>query len=148
MNMRDITSKLTDAFNNSRMTFEELSDKTGIPKSALHRYMTGETPKIPLDRFEIICKALDLDAAATLGWTYSWDHTIHEWPKVELPPEITIDNEEEEEETKESKPISKERPPVSDSDKAKIYQALGILAKTNKDAAVSLFEALINQGVL
>ena len=131
MDMQKIAHILADAFVNSRMTFDELSEKTGIPKSALHRYMSGETEKIPIDRFEAICNALGLDAPAVLGWkTPSWDHTIHAWEEV--PP---------------TKPVFTPSKP-SDSSKAKIMQAIAALAKTDKEAAVSLLSVLVDQGVI
>ena len=137
MDKQSIAQKLSDAFVNSRMTFDDLSMKTSIPKSALHRYMTGETPKIPLDRFEEICKALGLDAAETLGWTFAWDHTVHKMPAMKLPSEITLEKEEIE-----------QAPAYSQSDKTKMYQALGALAKADPEAAANLFKALVDQGVL
>lgn len=139
MDMLSIATRLAQAFADSRMTFEDLSMKTGIPKSALHRYMTGETPKIPLDRFEAICKALDLDAAETLGWTFSWDHTVHEMPKFALPPEITAPTE---------KSIEWQPTKEPESDKGKIYEALGTLARVDMDSAVEMFKTLVEKKVL
>lgn len=43
------------------MSFQELSDKTGFSKSVLQRYEKGTTKKIPIDRIEIIAKALNID---------------------------------------------------------------------------------------
>ncbi len=43
------------------ISFQELSDKTGFSKSVLQRYEKGTTKKIPIDRIEIIAKALNID---------------------------------------------------------------------------------------
>lgn len=60
------------------MSYYELSKKTGIPKSALHRYATGETPKIPLDRLEIIAEALNCSPAYLMGWEEKDNPTLDE----------------------------------------------------------------------
>lgn len=49
------------------ISYGKLSNATGIPKSALQRYATGETKKIPLDRLESIAKALDASPAYLMG---------------------------------------------------------------------------------
>ena len=39
-----------------------------MPKSALYRYINGDTEKIPIDRFQSICHELKVDAGSLLGW--------------------------------------------------------------------------------
>ena len=41
---------------------------TGVPKSTLQRYATGETTAIPLDRLETIAKATSVSPAYLMGW--------------------------------------------------------------------------------
>lgn len=43
------------------MSYRELSEKTGYSKSVLQRYESGTTKKIPVDRLEVIAKALNID---------------------------------------------------------------------------------------
>jgi len=132
MDMKKVAQIISDAFENADITFDEFSSKTGIPKSALHRYMAGDTEKIPMDRFEAMCNALGLDAPAVLGWKpITWDHTYHELPLQKAPEWIGPDEEQ-------------ELPP----DKARIYSALSSLAKTDRHAAATLFTTLVEQGVL
>ena len=50
------------------VSYGELAKLTGIPKSALQRYATGQTNKIPVDRVEAIAKALNIDPAILFGW--------------------------------------------------------------------------------
>lgn len=69
MNMNNIQRVLLDAFAASGLTYDELAKKTNLPKSALYRYLNGDTEKIPIDRFQAICAELHLDAAHLLGWT-------------------------------------------------------------------------------
>lgn len=66
--MNDIASRIFDAMQKRNLSYGELSAITGIPKSALQRYATGETGKIPLDRIEAIAKATNVTAAYLLGW--------------------------------------------------------------------------------
>lgn len=51
------------------ISYGELSRKTGIAKSALQRYATGETSKIPIDRIEKISYALKTTPEYIIGWT-------------------------------------------------------------------------------
>jgi len=46
---------------------------TGIPKSAIQRYATGETEKIPLDRLELLAQALGISSAYLMGWEEMMD---------------------------------------------------------------------------
>lgn len=52
----------------SKLSYGELSALTGISKSALQRYATGETGKIPPERIEAIARAANVSAAYLLGW--------------------------------------------------------------------------------
>lgn len=66
--MRNVQKDLLDAFASSGLTYDELARRTNIPKSALYRYLNGDTEKIPIDRFQAICSELRLDAGTLLGW--------------------------------------------------------------------------------
>lgn len=66
--MEKIADRIMSAMKNSNTTYIELAQRTGISKSALQRYATGETEKIPLDRLELIAQALDVSAAYLMGW--------------------------------------------------------------------------------
>ena len=73
------------------ISYGELSKRTKIPKSALQRYATGETAKIPLNRIEDISKALQISPAYIMGWSDDphselpsgmqiYDPVVHEIP--------------------------------------------------------------------
>lgn len=66
--MEKISDRLLAAMRDADITYVELAKQTGISKSALQRYATGETEKIPLDRIELIARALNVSAAYLLGW--------------------------------------------------------------------------------
>lgn len=50
------------------ISYREITKGTGIPTSALHRYVTGETDKIPLDRIEKIADFLGTTSEYLVGW--------------------------------------------------------------------------------
>ena len=66
--LKMICNRLRTLIDEKNISYGELSKSTGIPKSALHRYATGETLKIPLDRIESIARVLGVSAAYIMGW--------------------------------------------------------------------------------
>lgn len=66
--MNNIQKGLLVAFESSGLTYDELAKKTNLPKSALYRYLNGDTEKIPIDRFQAVCQELHVDAGTLLGW--------------------------------------------------------------------------------
>ena len=66
--MSKISDRLLDLINANNTSYGELSKITGIPKSALQRYATGETEKIPINRIELLAKTLHSSAEYLLGW--------------------------------------------------------------------------------
>lgn len=69
--MSEISTRILQTILEKDISYGELSDKTGIPKSALQRYATGQTEKIPIDRLQIIAKALGTSAQYLMGWESS-----------------------------------------------------------------------------
>lgn len=66
--MKNIQTSLLSAFESSGLTYDELAKRANLPKSALYRYINGDTEKIPIDRFQSICDELHVDASEILGW--------------------------------------------------------------------------------
>lgn len=66
--MSEISSRILQLITEKGLSYSDLSKSTGISKSALQRYATGETPKIPLDRLELIASALGVSASYLMGW--------------------------------------------------------------------------------
>lgn len=52
-------------------SYQDLADKTGFNKFTLQRYETGKTAKLPLDKAEIIAKALETSVEYLLGLEYA-----------------------------------------------------------------------------
>ena len=66
--MDSISMRLLDAISNSGKSYRELSHETGIAKSAIQRYATGETEKLPIDRVELLAKATGVTPQYLMGW--------------------------------------------------------------------------------
>ncbi len=69
--MSDISKRILDTLNEKDISYGELSERTGIPKSALQRYATGQTEKIPIDRLQEIAKAIGVTTQFLMGWEES-----------------------------------------------------------------------------
>ncbi|WP_281691339.1 helix-turn-helix domain-containing protein [Neglectibacter timonensis] len=66
--MSDISKRILETITCKDISYGDLSDKTGIPKSALQRYATGQTEKIPIDRLEKIASAIGVTTSFLMGW--------------------------------------------------------------------------------
>ena len=66
--MSELSTRILALIEQKDLSYGELADLTGIPKSALQRYATGSTEKIPLPRIEVIAKALGVSSAYLIGW--------------------------------------------------------------------------------
>ena len=69
--MSDISNRILEIILSKDISYGELSKQTGIPKSALQRYATGETEKIPIDRLEKIAIAIGTTTSHLMGWSDS-----------------------------------------------------------------------------
>ena len=67
--MNECARRILGAIQNNKISYSELSYKTNITKSALQRYATGETEKIPINRIKAIATALHCTPEYLLGWT-------------------------------------------------------------------------------
>lgn len=76
--MSEISERMFDSIKKANMSYGELAKITGIPKSALQRYATGETEKIPIDRLERIASALNVSASYLMGWELGQDDFMKE----------------------------------------------------------------------
>lgn len=73
--LKEISNRLKKAMVDSGLSFGEVSNITGIPKSAIHRYVTGNTPKIPITRLEQLAEVFGVSAAYLMGWEEPTDKT-------------------------------------------------------------------------
>lgn len=58
------------------LSYGELAAATGLTKSAIHRYATGQTDKIPTDALEKLARALGVTPAFLTGWEEEHPHTL------------------------------------------------------------------------
>ena len=66
--METVPSRILAIMNERNMSYGELSKLTGIPKSTLQRYATAQTNKVPVDKVELIAKALNVEPSVLFGW--------------------------------------------------------------------------------
>ncbi|MBQ4544087.1 MAG: helix-turn-helix domain-containing protein [Oscillospiraceae bacterium] len=66
--MDKISERIYNVIKNANLSYGEVSQLTGIPKSALHRYATGETEKCPLSRLVAIAQVTGVSPAYLMGW--------------------------------------------------------------------------------
>ena len=58
------------------LSYGELAAATGLAKSAVHRYATGETDKIPTSALEKLAAALGVTPTYLTGWEEERPHTL------------------------------------------------------------------------
>lgn len=83
--MSDLSNRILRLIEDKGLSYGELAEMTNIPKSALQRYATGETEKIPLPRIEIIANALGVSSAYLIGW----DSAGEQEPNNEKQPSVS-----------------------------------------------------------
>ena len=66
--MNSISSRILKLVKDQNLSYADLSALTNIPKTALYRYATGRTDKIPSNRLDLIAKALHVTPAYLAGW--------------------------------------------------------------------------------
>ncbi len=62
-----IAARIAAQMERQHISYGELAQATGLSKSTLQRYATGETRKIPADSLASIAAALGVSTAALLG---------------------------------------------------------------------------------
>lgn len=66
--MDERTRRIQEVIHNKGLSYADLEFLTGISKSALQRYATGQTKKIPIDVIEKIATATGVTARYLMGW--------------------------------------------------------------------------------
>lgn len=64
----DIIKRIKNRRIELNLSYQDLAKKTGLSKSTLQRYETGTIGNIPLDKLEILAKALCISPAYIMGW--------------------------------------------------------------------------------
>ena len=84
--LTDLIERIKERRLKLEMSYQDLSDATGISKSTLQRYETGYIKKVPINQIEILAKALHTTPSYLMGW----DNTVTEAPSVPLRDERQI----------------------------------------------------------
>ena len=58
------------------LSYGELAAKAGLTKSAVHRYATGQTDKVPTEALEKLAGALGVTPSFLTGWESDRPHTL------------------------------------------------------------------------
>lgn len=74
--MNEISKRLQQFYEQSGLSYADLALRTGVPKSALQRYISGTTEKIPMDRLEKLAYALDTTPQVLMGWQHDENSDI------------------------------------------------------------------------
>lgn len=65
---RELTSeRLRKVMDDKNISYRELSELTGIPKSTLQRYVTNNTSKIPIEYANILANKLNISLSWLMG---------------------------------------------------------------------------------
>lgn len=72
-------------------SYQDLAERTGLSKSTLQRYETGAIKNMPIDKLEIVAKALKTTPSYLMGWeeekeihTIAAHHDNEIWTEEEL----------------------------------------------------------------
>lgn len=76
--MSKVSERLAAEVAKCGFSSRELAIKTDIPKSAMQRYISGTTDRIPLSRLQKIADALNVSSAYLACWTDDPHFTVDE----------------------------------------------------------------------
>lgn len=63
-----VSERIREQMELHNLSYGELAAATGLAKSAIHRYATGQTDKIPTEALEKLAAALSVTPAYLTGW--------------------------------------------------------------------------------
>ena len=63
-----VSDRIRAQMNLCGLSYGELAEKSGLAKSAVHRYATGQTDKIPTEALEKLAPALGVTPSYLIGW--------------------------------------------------------------------------------
>ncbi|BDR86086.1 helix-turn-helix transcriptional regulator [Clostridium tetani] len=80
-NMKEIINRIKTRRNELMLSYQDLANKTGLSKSTLQRYETGAIKNMPIDKLDILAKALNVSPAYLMGWEESLPNNDQEYEK-------------------------------------------------------------------
>jgi repressor LexA len=92
--MSEVSDRLRAFIDARGLSYGDLASITKIPKSAIQRYATGQTEKIPIDRVILLANALNTTPQAILGWDIAPDKplppNLQPLPKMKKVPRLGV----------------------------------------------------------
>lgn len=86
-NYTDIISRIRQRREELGLSYQDLASLTGMSKSTLQRYETGEIRNLPVSKIPILASALHMSIPELTGWrdasSRSTDLTDAEWSRVQ-----------------------------------------------------------------
>lgn len=61
-------TRLQKAVNESALSIREIEKRSGVTRSTIQRYLTGDISKMPVDKFKAIADAIGVPPEYILGW--------------------------------------------------------------------------------
>ncbi|MBE6604831.1 MAG: helix-turn-helix transcriptional regulator [Ruminococcaceae bacterium] len=71
-----VSDRIRAKMNELGLSYGEVSAATGLAKSAVHRYATGSTDKVPTEALEKLARVLGVTPAYLTGWEQERPHTL------------------------------------------------------------------------
>lgn len=91
--MTTVSDRIRAQMERLSLSYGELAQATGLSKSAVHRYATGSTDKVPTEALEKLARALHVTPSYLTGWEEEpkvlaahfdgKDFTEEEWQEIE-----------------------------------------------------------------
>ncbi|MGF0095172.1 LexA family protein [Peptoniphilus sp. SGI.035] len=66
--LNDIRNRISQKKAELNLSYQDMAEKTGLSKSTLQRYITGDIRNLGLDKLEILAKALEVSPSYLMGW--------------------------------------------------------------------------------
>lgn len=71
-----VSERIREQMDILHLSYGDLASATGLAKSAVYRYATGQTDKIPTEALERLAHALGVSPAYLTGWEQERPHTL------------------------------------------------------------------------
>ena len=72
----NVSDRIRAQMESQGLSYGELALRTGLTKSAVHRYATGQTDKVPMDALERLARALGVTPSYLTVWEEDAPHTL------------------------------------------------------------------------
>ncbi len=72
----NVSDRIRAQMDSHGLSYGELALRTGLTKSAVHRYATGQTDKVPTEALEKLARALGVTPSYLTGWEEDAPHTL------------------------------------------------------------------------